>query len=216
MGARLADEALRRGHQVTIVSGPGTEPFPDRARVIHVERTQEMARALARQAHRADAVLMAAAVSDFQPVSPATRKLQRRGRMTLRLTTTPEIIGSLPRRACQVVVGFALETDDVLARARRKLRTKRLDLVLAQQLSPPKRAAGGANGCGAPPHQRMAGEAKENWWGGAPFGRRRVRAWLLARDGWVRSLGLTTKPMVARALLDKVEGLCYGQSTCGP
>ena len=86
----------------------------------------------------------------------------------------------------------------MLRHAQRKLRAKRLDLILAQQVPPPKRLVRGqANGHGA------------------PFGRRRVRAWLLARDGSVTKLGMITKPRVARVLLDKIEGLCYGQSIHG-
>jgi phosphopantothenoylcysteine synthetase/decarboxylase len=102
--------------------------------------------------------------------------------LTLRLEATPDIVRRLPRRPGQAVAGFALETDAVLARAARKLREKRLDLLIAQH-------AGGRS----------------------PFGRRRVRAWLLERGGRVTDLGWAAKPAVARALLDKVEALWYGQ-----
>lgn len=183
MGAQLAARALARGHRVTVVSGPISEPLPLRARVVRVERSDEMARALRRCAKRADVVIMAAAVADFRPVRPAAKKLPRRGRMRLTLEATPEIIGRLPRRARQVVVGFAVESGEVAARARRKLRAKRLDLLLAQQVSPD----------------------------GGPFGRRPVRAWLLARDGTVSRLGRLSKLGVAGALLDKIEALWYGQ-----
>jgi len=184
MGAQLAAEALRRGHRVTVISGPSAEPPPAHARVIRVEQAQEMARALRDRARSADAVIMAAAVADYRPIRPSAAKLERAGRLTLRLRATPEIIGRLPRRRGQVVAGFALETSRVLARARRKLREKRLDLVVAQR----------ANGTGA------------------PFGRGTVSAWLLERNGAVARLGTKPKLAVARALLDKVEALWYGRN----
>ena len=183
MGAQLAAEALKRGHRVTVVSGPGVEPLPARARVIPVEHASEMERALRQQAPRADAVIMAAAVSDFTPQYRQARKLRRGAPLRLRLKPTPDIIARLPRRRGQIRVGFALETGQVLARAARKLRGKRLDLLLAQD-------AGASGG---------------------PFGRRAVRAWLLERNGTVTALGRRAKRNIARALLDKTESLWYGQ-----
>ena len=182
MGAQLTAAALRRGHRVTVVRGPVTEPFPKGARIVAVERARQMARALRRHARRADVIVMAAAVADFEPVRRAARKLPRRGRQQLFLRATTDIIGTLPRRPGQVVVGFALETRQAVARARRKLREKRLDLIFAQQAD----RAGG------------------------PFGRRPVTAWLLTRDGRSTRLGRVSKARAARALLDKAEGLWYG------
>ena len=109
MGARLAEENIRRGHHVTVVSGPVSEPLPRGARVITVEQTREMERALIRESRRADAVIMAAAVADFRPVSRTPGKIARRGIKTLRLKAVPDIVSRLPRRPGQVVAGFALE-----------------------------------------------------------------------------------------------------------
>lgn len=183
MGAQLAVEALKRGHRVTVVSGPSVEPLPARARVIPVEQASEMERVLRQQAPRADAVIMAAAVADFTPQSRQAGKLRRGTPLRLRLKPTRDIIARLPKRRGQIRVGFALETGQVLAQAARKLRGKRLDLLLAQD----------------------AGVS------GGPFGRRTVRAWLLERNGAVTVLGRQAKRNVARALLDKTELLWYGQ-----
>jgi phosphopantothenoylcysteine decarboxylase/phosphopantothenate--cysteine ligase len=183
MGAQVAAAALARGHRVTLVSGPTTEPAPRAARVIRVERADQMQQAMRRASPRADAIIMAAAVGDFRLAHPVARKVPRRARWRLQLQATPDIIGRLPRRRGQVLVGFALETAHVLARAQQKLRAKRLDLLIAQVL----------NGHGA------------------PFGRRRVRAWVLTRGGSVEPLGVVSKTRVAAALLDKVEALWYGQ-----
>ena len=194
MGARLAAEALSRGHRVTVVSGPAAEPLPAGARVIPVESAREMDQALRRQAGGADAIIMAAAVSDFRPARAAAGKLHRRSRLTLRLEATPDIVAGLPRRRGQLMAGFAIETDRVLPRAEEKLRGKRLDLLVAQR----------ANGTGS------------------PFGRQQVDAWLLTRrdrpgdriwrrEALIEPLGRCSKGRIARALLDKIEALWYGQ-----
>ena len=196
MGAQLAAEAVRRRHHVVVVSGPGGEPLPPAARVLPVETANDMARALQAQAQRADAIIMAAAVADFRPTRRSLTKLTRGAGMTLQLEPTPDVIAELPRRPRQVVVGFALETDQVLARARAKLVAKRLDLLVAQQ----------TGGRDVP--------------AGSPFGRRPVRAWLLEAERAagpragrvvVSRLGRLSKPILARVLLDKIEALWYGQ-----
>jgi phosphopantothenoylcysteine decarboxylase/phosphopantothenate--cysteine ligase len=187
MGAQLAAQALRRGHRVTVISGPAAEPLPSRARVVRIEDARQLEAALRRHAKRQDAVIMAAAVADFRAARPSMRKLSRGRGLTLRLQATPDIIGRMPRRAGQVVAGFAVESAHVPQRAVRKLRAKRLDLLLAQAVRPD----------------------------GAPFGRRPVQAWLVARGrGGIRvtALGRRSKRAVAGLLLDKVEGLCYGQT----
>ena len=182
LGARLAAEALLRGHQVTVVRGPVSEPFPRGARIIPVTSAPEMERAMRRHSRGADAVIMAAAVADFRPARVSSAKLPRRARLTLTLEATPDIVARLPRRPGRVMAGFALETTLVLPHAARKLREKRLDLLIAQRVRP-----------------------------GSPFGRRKVRAWLIERGGGMTDLGWTAKPALARALLDKIEALWYGQ-----
>ena len=186
MGARLAEEALKRGHRVTVVSGPVEEPLPVGASVIPVETGREMERAMRRLSRGADVVIMAAAVADFRPIRRAPIKLPRRARLRLELEAVPDILARLPRRPRQVIVGFALETGHVVARARRKLRMKRLDALFAQ---------------------RMDGH-------GAPFGRRRARAWLLTRAE-ATPLGMLTKERAARLLLDKIEALTSSFTASG-
>ena len=123
--------------------------------------------------------MMAAAVSDFRPVRVALGKVSRRPSLTLALRAVPDIVGRLPRRKGQVVVGFAVETGNVLARATEKLRAKRLDLLVAQ---------------------RVSGH-------GAPFGRRPIQAWVISRDGSIMRLGRTTKAAVARLVVKRAEAL---------
>lgn len=181
MGACLAREALRRGHRVTLVSGPSELVPPRGARVIRVERARQMQRALRREMPRADALIMAAAVSDFEPVRASTQKLPRRGTLRLALRATPDIVGSLPRRRGQLVVGFALESAGGVRRATQKLKAKRLDVVVGQRMN-----------------------------GASPFGSARVNAFLVDANGGVRRLGTVSKPRLARVLLDELEQLWYG------
>lgn len=193
LGARLAAEALRRGHRVTVVSGPAHEPLPQGAREILVETSRQMERALRRHLGGADTLIMAAAVSDFRPARVTPLKWPRRNRRRLLLEAAPDILARLPRRRGQVIAGFVLESSRVVRRARRKLLAKRLDCVLAQGVRAGRRG------------DRVGGAR-------APFGRQPVRAWLLARDGSAKALGTISKAAVARALLDKIESLWYGQA----
>jgi len=183
MGARLAAEAMARGHRVVVVRGPCTEPMPPGVKVIPVERSDEMDQALRQHARWADVIIMAAAVADFRPVRTVAAKLSRQPGQVLHLAPTPDILVGLPRRTGQVIVGFAVESDDVVTRAQQKLRAKNLDLLLAQR----------TNGHGA------------------PFGRRPVEAWFLTRGEPPVRWGKRSKSQVARALLDKIEALWYGQ-----
>ena len=186
MGALLAKEALRRGHQVTVVSGPAEVPLPSGARVVAVEQAAEMAKALQRELPKADALIMAAAVADFRVERRSAVKTKRQGRLTLRLRANPDILKGLRRRAGQVAIGFAVETQTPVAAAVRKMRRKRLDAIFVQQ----------------------AGQS------GAPFGKTAVRAWLVTnkRPHAVTDCGRIGKPMAARLLLDKLEALWYGQT----
>jgi len=188
LGRCLAAEALARGHRVTMVSGPVSVRPPAGAHVVWVERAEQLRRELAHRLARADVLIMAAAVSDFRPTTVTSTKLARTGRRTLQLAATPDILGSLPRRSRQLTVGFALESDRWLARARAKLRAKRLDVVVAQRL----------NGAGG------------------PFGNRRVNAALLDASGRTASLGQLSKPRLARTLLDEIEARWYGTRPSGP
>ena len=200
LGAQLAKAALARGHRVRVIRGPCAETFPRQARVIPVEQAVEMERILQREARSSDVVIMAAAVSDFRATRPLTAKPPRRFARMLRLTPTPDLLARLPSRRRQLRVGFALESDKVVAQAKRKLRSKRLHLLLAQQVLRRVHAA-----------RSRAIPARSNGALPSPFGRQKVRAWLLSQEAPVRDLGWISKPQVACLLLDKIESLWYGK-----
>ena len=133
MGFALAAEAERRGATVTIVAGPVALPTPRGCDRVDVETARQMRDAVLDQLGVATIVVMAAAVADYRPVQRADRKLKKRdGPPRISLVETPDILRAVgERKGDRIVVGFAAETDDLEANARRKLRAKGCDLVLA-------------------------------------------------------------------------------------
>lgn len=133
MGFALAEAARDRGADVTVVAGPVSIDAPHGVAVVPVVTAEQMQRAMQSHAAHADVVLMAAAVSDYRPAKAAREKLKRSSAaLTLRLTPNPDILAGLgaARRKGQVLVGFALETSDGVANARKKLKAKGVDLIV--------------------------------------------------------------------------------------
>jgi phosphopantothenoylcysteine decarboxylase / phosphopantothenate---cysteine ligase len=146
MGFALAEAARDRGADVTVVAGPVSIEPPHGVTLVPVTTAEEMLHAMRGQAASADVVLMAAAVADYRPAKPSARKLKRGpGTLTLELAPNPDILKTLgaARMAGQVLVGFALETNDGVANARAKLRDKGVDLVVLN--SPEDGIGGGTN-----------------------------------------------------------------------
>lgn len=134
MGAAVAAEALARGAAVTVVLGPGAMRPPAGVEVVEIETAEQMHAAVLDRADASDVVVMAAAVADFRPKAPADRKLKKdAGPPDLVFEPTPDILAELGarRRPGQVLVGFAAETDDVVAAGRDKRARKGVDLVVA-------------------------------------------------------------------------------------
>jgi phosphopantothenoylcysteine decarboxylase/phosphopantothenate--cysteine ligase len=145
MGFAIAREALARGAHVTLVVGPTRVEAPRGASVVRVRSAAEMLTAVLAHAVNADLVVMAAAVADYTPASgTAARKLHKESEtLTLELRKTTDILGELGRVRGQaplpVLVGFAAETGDPVPRARKKLATKAIDLIVANDVSSPDR-----------------------------------------------------------------------------
>lgn len=143
MGFALAEAARERGAEVTVVTGAVSVDPPHGVTRVPVGTALEMRAAMRAAAANADLVLMAAAVADFRPVKASRDKIKRgAGGMTLALEPNPDILAGLgaTRRTGQVLVGFALETRDGVAHARRKLRDKNVDLIV---LNSPQQGLGG-------------------------------------------------------------------------
>ena len=197
MGVAVAQAALDRGARVTVVAANVEVPLPDGATTIRVESTGDLRAALHRLTQDADgragfdALVMAAAVSDFRPVTAAETKIERGAGMTLELEPTPDILGQVariahgtdrdgattyePMRPQPVLVGFAAETGS-LDRAADKLRRKGVDLLVANDVAEP----------------------------GSGFGTDTNRVSILDAAGGRDDLPLLTKREVADRLLDRV------------
>jgi phosphopantothenoylcysteine decarboxylase/phosphopantothenate--cysteine ligase len=144
MGFALADEAQRRGATVTLVAGPtGLEP-PAVAATVRVRSAAEMHSAVMTAAPGADVVIMAAAVADYTTSTRSGSKITKSdGPMTLVLERTADILADLSRMPSRtasgspVLVGFAAETGDAVAKARAKRARKNVDLIVANDVSVP-------------------------------------------------------------------------------
>jgi phosphopantothenoylcysteine decarboxylase/phosphopantothenate--cysteine ligase len=141
MGYALATRAAARGAQVTLVAANVSIPAPPGVRVVPVSTAAELGAACEREFEACDVLLMAAAVADFRPVSPADHKLKKdAGPPTIELEPTGDVISALAagRRPGQVLVGFAAEHGDgALAYARAKLERKRVDAIVVNDVSQP-------------------------------------------------------------------------------
>lgn len=179
MGYVLAEEAARRGARVTLVSGPTQLPAPSGVDVVHVQTAEEMNDAVQARAETAQLVFMAAAVADFAPAerSPSKRKKEDE-ELVLHLRRTPDILKTLGdnKRAGQVLVGFALETDDELENARRKLEEKNLDWIVVNN-----------------PNEDGAG-----------FGSSTNQVAVIEREGDTEELPMMPKSELAHILLERV------------
>ncbi len=179
MGYALAEAARARGAEVVLVSGPTALPSPAGIEYCPVTTAEEMRKAIVHRFAWSDTVIMAAAVADFRPATPSARKIKkRRGPLTqLELEATDDILRELgERRTSQVLVGFAAETEDLLAHAQEKLHAKGVDLLVANDVT----AAGSG------------------------FGSDTNRVVLLTREGAPEELPLLPKREVADCILDRI------------
>jgi phosphopantothenoylcysteine decarboxylase / phosphopantothenate---cysteine ligase len=202
MGYAIAAEAMARGAEVTLISGPTHLPPPPGAHLVQVTTADEMFRATLNQAPGVDLVLKAAAVADYRPEERSRGKIKKErlrrkarraaggdGSISVRMVPTPDILEEVGRRKKpgQILVGFAAETGDLAANALRKLRRKNLDLIVANRI--------GTEGEGF--------EAETN------------RAIILDRDGNLTELPLMSKTEMARSILDLTERLLAGRVDAG-
>ena len=185
MGAAIVAEAVARGAEVTAVAAATTVDPPAGARLVRVDTAQQLYDAVLAAADDQDVLVMAAAVADFRPKRVAEGKLKKdQGVPEVVLEPTPDTLAELGRRRRpdQVLVGFAAETGDHLAGARRKLEAKRLDLVVLNHVE-------GAH---------------------SAFGADDADAYLVDADT-VEELPRTSKAAIAARLLDRVEALRGGR-----
>ena len=181
MGVAIAWEARARGADVKLILGPVALDQPPGVEVVHVSTADELREAVLASFEDADVVVMAAAVADFRPKVVADDKLKKEsGIPELILEPTPDILRELgDLKGARVLVGFAAETEDLEASARRKLTAKRLDLIVVNRV--------GADGTG--------------------FGAETNDAMVIAADGQDEPLRRWTKAELATIIWDRVGAL---------
>lgn len=181
MGFAIATEAVRRGADVHLVAGPVSLGTPPGVARIDVRTAAEMYDAVRGAAGAAEVVVMCAAVADFRPTRRVEGKLKKsRGLDAIELEPTADILAALRDVSPHaLLVGFAAESADLEAEARRKLESKRLDLIVANDISRPD----------------IGFQSGDN------------EVTLFARDGDPVRVSRRSKPEVARAILDRIEQL---------
>ncbi len=179
MGYALAEAARDRGAQVVLVSAPSALPRPAGVDMVDIRTAQEMYEAVKKAIAKADALIMAAAVADYRPVQVSESKIKRQqaSELTLELERTPDILGEI--KGDFVRVGFAAESENLVANAKEKLHKKQLDLIAANDIT------AADSGIGADAN----------------------RVVLIDREDKVEELPLLPKREVADKILDKVAEL---------
>jgi phosphopantothenoylcysteine decarboxylase/phosphopantothenate--cysteine ligase len=139
MGYAMAEAALRRGARVVLISGPTALTPPAGAELVAVVTAEEMHRAMLARVKECTILIKAAAVADYRPVAPQTRKIKRApGTAVLELEATPDILADVAREEGQrFYVGFAAETERLAENARQKLASKHVDMVVANDVTRP-------------------------------------------------------------------------------
>lgn len=136
MGYALAENAARRGAEVTLVSGPTQLKKPRFVKVVDVITAEEMFRGVEKEFDGQDIVVMSAAVADYRPATVSDQKIKKAdGEMSIPLERTTDILGTLtPRKKQQFICGFSMETEHMLENSRGKLERKNLDMIVANNL----------------------------------------------------------------------------------
>jgi phosphopantothenoylcysteine decarboxylase/phosphopantothenate--cysteine ligase len=186
MGYALAKVARRRGAEVILVTGPTSIPIPrGDMKVVSVKTAAEMRRAVLGHMEGCSVVIKAAAVSDFRPKAVSSQKMKKAEASTsLTLEKTEDILSEIGKKKAGILVGFAAETENVVANAQKKLKEKNLDLIVVNDVTKP----------------------------GAGFGQDTNQVKILFPSGEVKDLPLMSKEEVAQAILDEVEKLLKQKS----
>lgn len=183
MGYAIAGAARERNHRVILVTGPTHLKPPPGIKVISITTAREMFEVVKAHLEKIDGVIMAAAVSDFRPAVYHPKKIKRKGPLkNLALRRNPDILYWLKqRKGDRMLVGFCMETEELIPNARKKLFAKKLDMIVANRIGRDLSA----------------------------FGPGRTDVVIIGPDKQSRRLNNTTKEKVAGVLLDKIEELWH-------
>lgn len=178
MGYAIAEAARDRGAEVTLITAPTTVAKPVGIQTISIETAGQLKEAVEKAVKKTDALIMAAAVADFQVAKVAKNKIKKeKGSFTLKLVNTPDILSSVEGNFLKI--GFAAESQNLLANARKKVETKNLDLIVANDIT-----------------EKDSG-----------FGTDTNRVTLIGKEGSPENLPLLSKREVADRILDRVVRL---------
>lgn len=179
MGYELAAASIKRGFEVCLVSGPVRLSPPEGAEVVNVTTARQMRDEVIKRIDYVDCVIMAAAVCDFRPADAREQKIKKGGKIVLELAQNPDILKEIGKRKGLVKAGFALETENAVENAGKKLDEKGLDLIVVNKKG-----------------------AEED-----PFGNGEKTFTLIDKARNTRTLEGVTKDKCAEIILDTVEQL---------
>ena len=184
MGYALAEQAAKLGASVTLVTGPTNLEYPKGVQVVQIESAQQMLEAVMQRYHEADVVIKSAAVADYRPKHVFDQKMKKQpGEAVLELERTTDILRTLgERKEHQLLVGFAAETEQVDEYAQKKLASKNLDMIVANNVTTE----------------------------GAGFGTDTNIVTLYKRSGESKELPILSKHDVATEVLKEVKGMLEG------
>ena len=137
MGYAIAEHCMRRGAEVTLVTGPVSIPAPMFVNVVPVTSAADMAEAVLSRAGDMDIIIKSAAVADYAPMNPADEKVKKKdGDLSIPLTRTQDILAALgaSKKPGQFICGFSMETENMLENSRAKLAKKKVDMIVANNL----------------------------------------------------------------------------------
>jgi phosphopantothenoylcysteine decarboxylase/phosphopantothenate--cysteine ligase len=181
MGYALAKAARDRGAKAILITAPTSLPDPPLVKVIQIQTAQEMCDAVLSQLEGADALIMAAAVADYRPVTVAEQKIKKaREDLTIDLTKTTDILEASTGKF--VKVGFSAESENLISNASEKVQRKSLDLIVANDITDPD----------------------------SGFGRDTNRVVLIDRDLQIEELPVLSKYEVSNRILDRVQAMLRG------
>ena len=181
MGYEIAKAALKKGHKVTLISGPVNIKPPKGVRFVEITSAEELKKATLFYLKEADCLFMAAAVSDWRAASFKSKKVKRTSRgLRIALKPTPDILAFAgKKKGNRILIGFSVETEGALVKARAKLKKKNLDMIVVNRL-----------------------DKHHN-----PFGNRKIISAVIYKNGRAEELPLSGKKDIAIRLIDNVEKL---------
>jgi phosphopantothenoylcysteine decarboxylase/phosphopantothenate--cysteine ligase len=178
MGFYLAHEAKLKKHRVILISGAVNLKPPRGIKVIHVTTAEKMFKAVKKHFSWCDALIMSAAVADFRPKKFSSLKLKKKKELILSLRENPDILHWCGgHRKNKILIGFALETEELVKNAFRKLKSKNLDFIVANQVKK----------------------------GISPFGDKATSVVLIDKYGGQECLNRVFKKDIARVVIDKLK-----------